>query len=56
MELRSQPGLTLLVYTAPQGSLTADSLNLLASWTATAEQSGQLIAGETAAADNRRER
>jgi hypothetical protein len=28
MELRSQPGLTLLVYTAPQGSLTADSLNL----------------------------
>ena len=43
MELPSQPGLTLLVYTAPQGSPTADSLALLASWAATAEQSGQLV-------------
>jgi len=46
MELPSQPGLTLLVYTAPQHSPTADSLNLLASWAATAEQSGQLADGE----------
>src|ERR1700733_8728354 len=38
MELPSQPGLTLLVYTAAQGSPTADSLKLLASWAATAEQ------------------
>ncbi len=56
MELPSQPGLTLLVYTAPQGSLTADSLSLLASWAATAGQSGQLMDGGTAAADHRRER
>jgi transcriptional regulator with XRE-family HTH domain len=35
MELPSQPGLTMLVYTAPQGSPAADSLNLLASWAAT---------------------
>ena len=46
MELPSQPGLTLLVYTAPQGSLAADSLSLLASWAATAEQTGQLVDGE----------
>ena len=42
MELPSQPGLTMLVYTAPQGSPTADSLKLLASWAATAEQAGEL--------------
>lgn len=36
MELPSSPGLTLLVHTAPQGSPTADSLALLASWAATA--------------------
>jgi len=41
MELPSQPGLTLLVYTAPQGSPTADSLSLLASWAATTEQAGE---------------
>ncbi len=42
MELPSQPGLTMLVYTAPQGSSTADSLTLLASWAATADQAGEL--------------
>ena len=42
MELPSQPGLTMLVYTAPQDSATADSLKLLASWAATAEQTGEL--------------
>ena len=41
MELPSQPGLTLLVYTAPQRSPTADGLTLLASWAATAERTGQ---------------
>ena len=42
MDLPSQPGLTLLVYTAPQHSPTADGLTLLASWAATAERSGEL--------------
>jgi transcriptional regulator with XRE-family HTH domain len=42
MELPSQPGLTMLVYTARQDSPTADSLKLLASWAATAEQNGEL--------------
>ena len=42
MELPSSPGLTMLVYTAPAGSPAADSLQLLASWAATAEQAGQL--------------
>jgi hypothetical protein len=42
MELPSQPGLTLLVYTAPQHSPTADGLTLLASWAATAERTGEL--------------
>jgi transcriptional regulator with XRE-family HTH domain len=45
MELSSQPGLTLLVYTAPQGSPAADGLALLASWAATAEQTGHLVNG-----------
>lgn len=37
MELPSHPGLTLIVYTAPAGSPSADGLKLLASWAATAE-------------------
>jgi hypothetical protein len=45
MELPSAPGLTLLVYTAPQGSSAADSLKLLASWAATAERTGELVDG-----------
>ena len=49
MELPSQPGLTMLVYTAPEDSPTADSLKLLASWAATAEQTGELVDGEKAA-------
>ena len=44
MELSSSPGLTMLVYTAPVGSPSADSLKLLASWAATAEQAGELAA------------
>jgi hypothetical protein len=42
MEFPSHPGLTLLVYTAPADTPTADSLKLLASWAATAEQTGEL--------------
>ena len=39
MEFQSDPGLALVVYTAPAGSPTADALKLLASWTATQDQS-----------------
>ncbi|MDT3438121.1 MULTISPECIES: helix-turn-helix transcriptional regulator [unclassified Pseudofrankia] len=42
MEFPSHPGLTLLVYTAPAGTPTADGLKLLASWAATAEATGEL--------------
>jgi transcriptional regulator with XRE-family HTH domain len=42
MEFPAHPGLTLLVYTAAADSPTADSLKLLASWAATAEQTGDL--------------
>ena len=34
MEFPSTPGLTLLVYTAPEGTPTADAIKLLASWAA----------------------
>jgi transcriptional regulator with XRE-family HTH domain len=44
MELPSEPGLVLNVYTAPAGSPAADALKLLASWAATGHQ-------ERAAAD-----
>src|SRR3954466_2976682 len=38
MELPSDPGLTLLVYTAEPTTSTADALRLLASWAATVDQ------------------
>jgi hypothetical protein len=38
MELPSDPGLTLLVYTAEPGSASQDGLDLLASWAATLDQ------------------
>jgi transcriptional regulator with XRE-family HTH domain len=44
MEFPAHPGLTLLAYTAPAGTPTADSLRMLASWAATAEQTGDLPA------------
>jgi transcriptional regulator with XRE-family HTH domain len=44
MEFPAHPGLTLLTYTAAAGTPTADSLKMLASWAATAEQSGELPA------------
>src|SRR6266702_6506732 len=42
MEFPSHPGLTLLVYTAAAATPAADNLKLLASWAATAEQTGDL--------------
>jgi hypothetical protein len=44
MEFPAHPGLTLLTYTAAVGTPTADSLKMLASWAATAEQAGDLPA------------
>jgi transcriptional regulator with XRE-family HTH domain len=44
MEFPAHPGLTLLAYTAAAGTPTADSLRMLASWAATAEQTGELPA------------
>jgi transcriptional regulator with XRE-family HTH domain len=38
LEFPSDPGLTLLVYTAEPGSATQDALNLLATWAATLDQ------------------
>ncbi|MEV0288800.1 hypothetical protein AB0H36_32165 [Kribbella sp. NPDC050820] len=37
MELPSHPGLTLLVYTAPKNTPTADNLKLLSAWAATTQ-------------------
>jgi hypothetical protein len=45
MEFPAHPGLTLLAYTAAAGTPTADSLKMLASWAATAEQTGNLAGG-----------
>ncbi len=42
MEFAQHPGLTMLVYTAAAGTPSADGLRLLASWAATAEQTGEL--------------
>lgn len=47
MELPSEPGLVLNVYTAPADSASADALKMLASWAATQEQ--EFAAEETAA-------
>jgi hypothetical protein len=38
MELVADPGLTMFVYTAEPGSKSEQSLNLLASWTATPDE------------------
>jgi transcriptional regulator with XRE-family HTH domain len=42
LEFPAHPGLTLLVYTAPAGTPTADALTLLSSWAATTDQAGEL--------------
>ncbi|BEP15734.1 helix-turn-helix transcriptional regulator [Acidothermaceae bacterium B102] len=44
MELPSDPGLTLLVYTAEPASPTADALRLLASWAATLDEETRDVA------------
>jgi len=44
MEFPAHPGLTLLAYTAAAATPAADNLKLLASWAATAEQTGDLPA------------
>ncbi|MFF3567724.1 helix-turn-helix transcriptional regulator [Nocardia jiangxiensis] len=44
MEFPAHPGLTLLVYTAPAGTPSADGLRLLASWAATVDQADQQVA------------
>jgi transcriptional regulator with XRE-family HTH domain len=44
MEFPAHPGLTMLAYTAPAGTPTADSLRMLASWAITAEKAGELPA------------
>jgi transcriptional regulator with XRE-family HTH domain len=41
MDLPADPGLSLIVYSAEAGSPSADALNLLASWAATLERSGE---------------
>lgn len=48
MELPSEPGLVLNVYTAPAGSPSADALKLLASWAAT--QTAEFAAADATAA------
>jgi len=45
MDLPSEPGLVLNVYTAPAGSPTSDALKLLASWAAT--QAAEFTAADT---------
>jgi hypothetical protein len=42
MEFPSDPGLTLLVYTAEAGTPTHDALTLLASWAATLDRQEEL--------------
>lgn len=44
MEFPAHPGLTMLAYTAPAGTPTADSLRMPASWAITAEKAGELPA------------
>ena len=43
MEFPTDPGLTLLVYTAEPGTATADALTLLASWTASNDTDGPSV-------------
>lgn len=47
MELPSEPGLVMNVYTAPAGSPTADALRVLASWAATSDQASGLVGAAT---------
>jgi len=44
VEFPAHPGLTMLAYTAPAGTPTADSLRMLANWAITTEKAGELPA------------
>ncbi|WP_051265453.1 helix-turn-helix transcriptional regulator [Nakamurella lactea] len=58
MELPSHPDLTMLVYTAAQGTTTADALSMLGSWAATDQAESRSpvgISGSDAGADSERE-
>ena len=48
MDLPADPGLTVLINTAEPGSKSEQALNLLASWTATADEAGTAHATDTA--------
>ena len=47
MELSADAGLTMSVYTAEPGSAAQQALDLLASWTATPDETGRPRHGET---------
>lgn len=51
MELPSEPGLVMNVYTAPAGSPTADALRLLASWAASQDAAAAAAVAHDSAAD-----
>lgn len=44
LEIPSDPGLTLTVYSAPRGTAAADGLSLLASWAASSHEADQAAA------------
>ncbi len=51
MDLKSDPGLTLMIYAAAPGSTTADNLRLLASWWATQRATGEPVLPDAARSD-----
>ena len=54
LQLPTETGLTMLVYTADAGSPTHDALKLLASWAATLDQADATAASDTAPRDGAR--
>ena len=54
LQLPTETGLTMLVYTAEAGSPTHDTLKLLASWAATLDQADATAASDTAPRDGAR--
>ncbi|MEA9985032.1 MULTISPECIES: helix-turn-helix transcriptional regulator [Subtercola] len=53
MELPSEPGLVMNVYTAPAGSPTADALRVLASWAATDDHASAMVVSDMSAPASR---
>lgn len=51
MELTADVGLTLFVYSAEPGSVSAERLGLLASWALSEDEEARLTATESAASD-----